>query len=151
VLAAAGARAALRETVGYVQDRKVFGRPLAEFDNTRSVLARVAVDLDLVETFVDAAVRARGAGPVTPARAAAAAIAATDVHARAVDEGLQLHGGYGYMREYPISLAFADARHLLLEASRRVAALDLLAARVGLSPNPGVRAGMTTPQVVRAL
>jgi acyl-CoA dehydrogenase len=77
----------------------------------------------------------RGAGPVTPARAAAAAIAATELHARAVDEGLQLHGGYGYMREYPISLAFADARHLLLEASRRVSALDLVAARVVLSPN----------------
>jgi acyl-CoA dehydrogenase len=134
VISLAGARAALSETVAYVQDRKVFGRSLAEFDNTCDVLAGVSVSLDAASHLVATCVRSRCAGPIAPARACAAVIAATDVHARAVDEGLQLHGGYGYMREYPIAQAFADARYLLLESHRRPSAAHVVAAGLGLHP-----------------
>jgi acyl-CoA dehydrogenase len=134
VISIAGAKTALTETVRYVQDRKVFGRPLAEFDNTCDVLAGVSVALDAAACFVESCVRSRRAGPISPARACAAVIAATDVHTRAVDEGLQLHGGYGYMREYPIAQAFADSRHLLLESQRQPSAAHVVAAGLGLRP-----------------
>jgi acyl-CoA dehydrogenase len=136
VISLAGARTALTETVRYVQDRKVFGRPLAEFDNTCDVLAGVSVALDAAACLVENCVRSRRAGSISPARACAAVIAATDLHARAVDEGLQLHGGYGYMREYPIAQAFADSRYLLLESHRRPSAAHVVAAGLGLHPRP---------------
>jgi acyl-CoA dehydrogenase len=117
VLAAASARTAMAFAVDYVHARKVFGRPLAEFENTRFRLAELWAELAGLTAFVDSCVHARGAGELDVADAAAARLTAGRVCGQAVDQSLQLHGGYGYMREYPISHAFADARFLQVVAS----------------------------------
>jgi acyl-CoA dehydrogenase len=117
VLALASTRTATALAVDYVHARKVFGRPLAEFENTRFRLAELWAELASVTAFVDSCVHARSIGALDVADAAAARLTANRVCGRAVDQSLQLHGGYGYMREYPISHAFADARFLQVMAS----------------------------------
>jgi alkylation response protein AidB-like acyl-CoA dehydrogenase len=107
VAAVAGARAALRTTVEYVRVRKAFGRPIAEFQNTRRVLGELGARVEAVQTFVDACL---AEGEISPARAAAVQLCATDLLGEAVDTGVQLHGGYGYMIEYPIARAYTAAR-----------------------------------------
>jgi len=114
VVALAGARTALALTLDYVRSRKVFGRPLAEFENTRFRLAEVSAELSTATTSVDQCLTARAGGCLDAADAAAARLIAVALNDRAVDQGMQLHGGYGYMREYPIAQAFADARFLRL-------------------------------------
>lgn len=126
-LGVGGARAALTITLRYVQERNVFGRPLAEFENTRRTLAGVAIDLASASAVLDDCVSARAHSAITPGAAAAAALAATAVHGRSVDHGLQLHGGYGYMREYPISQAYADAMRLRLETESLTTWMDVVA------------------------
>jgi acyl-CoA dehydrogenase len=110
VVAAAGARYALRLALEYVADRKVFGRALSEFENTRLRLAEVAADIATVDASVELCLTRLAAGGLIGAEAAAARIVAINAYERAVDQALQLHGGYGYMREYPIAHAFSDAR-----------------------------------------
>jgi acyl-CoA dehydrogenase len=117
VLALANARTALALAVDYVHARKVFGRPLAEFENTRFRLAELWAELASVTVFVDSCVQARAAGLLDTSEAAAARLTANRVCGQAADQSLQLHGGYGYMREYPISHVFADARFLQTMAS----------------------------------
>jgi acyl-CoA dehydrogenase len=117
VLALASARTAMGLAVDYVHARKVFGRPLAEFENTRFRLAELWAELAGLTAFVDSCVHARSIGALGVADGAAARITASRVCGQVVDQSLQLHGGYGYMREYPISHAFADARFLQVMAS----------------------------------
>ncbi|WP_354699684.1 Acryloyl-CoA reductase (NADH) [Paraconexibacter sp. AEG42_29] len=112
VAAVAGARAALDWTVQYVHERRAFGQPLAAFENTRITLGDVAAELTATSAFVDSCLLAHAAGALGAATAAAAKLRATELQARAVDAGVQLHGGYGYMSEYPIARAYADARML---------------------------------------
>lgn len=109
-----GASAALDLTVTYTRERSVFGSPLASLENTQIVLSRTAAHLWAAETLVHGLVQSRTAGAVSVHRSAGARIVASDLLNRAVDEGLQLHGGYGYMREYPIAQAYADAGLLSL-------------------------------------
>jgi acyl-CoA dehydrogenase len=132
VLAVAGARAALSLTLGYVRDRRVFGRPVAEFENSRFRLAELAAELTMAGVFVDECVRDHAAGALTTAQAAAARLGSGAVHDLAVDQGLQLHGGYGYMREYPIAQAYADARYLRLAGAAVSPGRETLAASLGL-------------------
>jgi acyl-CoA dehydrogenase len=132
VIGVAGARAALGWTLDYVRERKVFGRPVAAFENTRYALADVAADITVAEAYLDACVADRVAGRLPAARAATAKLRCTELFGRAADHGMQLHGGYGYMREYPISRAFADARYLRLHGGSAEAMKDLLAADLGL-------------------
>jgi long-chain-acyl-CoA dehydrogenase len=108
--AIAGADAALAWTVDYVQQRHAFGQPIADFQNTRFVLAEVATELDVTRAYIDKAVLAVGEDRLTAVEAAKAKLWATEVHNRVVDRLLQLFGGYGYMLEYPIARAFQDAR-----------------------------------------
>jgi acyl-CoA dehydrogenase len=110
VAAMAGARSALAMTVEYVKQRKAFGRPIAEFENTQRLLAGVGARVTAVGAFVDGCL----ASALSPASAATAKLVATDVLAEAVDSGVQLHGGYGYMWEYPIARAYAAARFFRL-------------------------------------
>jgi alkylation response protein AidB-like acyl-CoA dehydrogenase len=106
----AAARAALDWTVAYVQQRTAFGRPIGSFQNTRFRLAELATEVDVAQAFVDQCVLALNAGELTPADAAKAKWWCTELQGRAVDLGVQLHGGYGYMAEFPIAQAWADAR-----------------------------------------
>jgi acyl-CoA dehydrogenase len=130
VLALAGARAAVALAADYVRSRKVFGRPLAEFENTRFRLAELSAEILAATTLVDQCVSARSSKMLRAADAAAARLVTGALYDRAVDQSMQLHGGYGYMREYPIAQAFADARFLRLAAQcysdpRRALADDL--------------------------
>jgi alkylation response protein AidB-like acyl-CoA dehydrogenase len=105
-----GARAALDWTLEYVRSRKAFGQPVGSFQNSRFVLAELATEIDLAQHFADDCVRALNAGDLTAVDAAKAKWWCTELQGRAVDKCLQLHGGYGYMNEYPIAQAYADAR-----------------------------------------
>ena len=104
------ARGALEETVNYVQQRTAFGKQIGEFQNTRFVLAEMATELELATTFCDQAVLALNDGELTPVDAAMAKWWSTELQGRVIDRCVQLHGGYGYMLEYPIARAYADAR-----------------------------------------
>lgn len=108
--AAAGAQAALGLTVEYVRERTVFGVPLATLQNTRRVTAQMAASVDAALTFAESCLHARIGDSLTVARAAAAAQHCIEAYRRVVDAGVQLHGGYGYILEYPIAHAYADAQ-----------------------------------------
>ncbi|MCV7412414.1 hypothetical protein AWC05_17515 [Mycobacterium florentinum] len=136
VLALASARTAMALAVDYVNARKVFGQPLAEFENTRFRLAELWAELASLTAFVDSCVQQRAAGALDAADAAAARLTASRVCAQAVDQSLQLHGGYGYMREYPISHAFADARFLQVIAAAYSNPRETLASTVALGAAP---------------
>ncbi|WP_181778827.1 acyl-CoA dehydrogenase family protein [Pseudonocardia pini] len=110
VLAVAAARAALDQTLGYVKQRKAFGRPIGSFQNSRFVLAEIATEVAVAQSFVDDCVRAHVRGELSAEEAAQAKWWCTELQGRVVDRCLQLHGGYGYMLEYPIAKAYADAR-----------------------------------------
>ncbi|GAB3362362.1 MULTISPECIES: acyl-CoA dehydrogenase family protein [Amycolatopsis] len=110
VYGVAAARAALAWTLDYVQTRHAFGRSIGSFQNTRFKLAELATEVDVAQAFVDQCVLALNEGELSPADAAKAKWWCTELQGRAVDSGVQLHGGYGYMAEYPIAQAWADAR-----------------------------------------
>jgi alkylation response protein AidB-like acyl-CoA dehydrogenase len=110
VAAVAAARSALDLTLAYVRERRAFGKPVGSFQNSRFVLAEIATEVDIAQHYVDDCVRALNAGELTPVDAAMAKWWTTELQGRAVDRCVQLHGGYGYMNEYPIARAFADAR-----------------------------------------
>jgi alkylation response protein AidB-like acyl-CoA dehydrogenase len=104
------ARGALRTTVEYVKERHAFGQPVGSFQNSRFVLAEIATEIELATVFCDQAVLALNAGQLSAEDAAMAKWWATELQGRAIDRCVQLHGGYGYMLEYPIARAFLDAR-----------------------------------------
>ncbi len=110
VAAVAAARAALELTVAYVKERRAFGQQIGSFQNTRFRLAEMATEIDIAHTFTDRCIEALNDGELTVADAAKAKWWCTELQGRVVDGCLQLHGGYGYMLEYPIARAFADAR-----------------------------------------
>jgi acyl-CoA dehydrogenase len=128
-----GAHAGLETAVKYVGERTVFGHQLSEFENTRYALTDVAVRIASAQALLDACVAEHTDGMLSVARAALLALAAAETHACAVDAALQLHGGYGYMLEYPVARMFADARELRLLASAWVGDRRVIADSVGLS------------------
>jgi alkylation response protein AidB-like acyl-CoA dehydrogenase len=112
-IAAAGvaaAEAALGWTLDYVKERTAFGQPIAGFQNSRFRLAEMRTEIDLGRVFVDRCVEALDAGELTAEEAAEAKWWCTELQKRVVDTCVQLHGGYGYMLEYPIARAYTDAR-----------------------------------------
>ncbi|MFZ0042538.1 MAG: acyl-CoA dehydrogenase family protein [Solirubrobacteraceae bacterium] len=104
------ARSALAMTLDYVKERNAFGRPIGTFQNSRFALAEMATEVELATAFCDQAVLALNRGDLSPADAAMAKWWSTELQGRVVDRCVQLHGGYGYMHEYPIARAFVDAR-----------------------------------------
>jgi alkylation response protein AidB-like acyl-CoA dehydrogenase len=110
VAAIASARAALDYTVAYVKERRAFGQSIGSFQNTRFVLAELWTDLELAQTFVDRCIELTCEGALGGDDAAMAKWWTTELQGRVMDRCLQLHGGYGYMLEYPIARAFVDAR-----------------------------------------
>ncbi|MCK8671466.1 MULTISPECIES: acyl-CoA dehydrogenase family protein [unclassified Rhodococcus (in: high G+C Gram-positive bacteria)] len=106
----ATATAAVDLALEYARERQVFGTPLANFQNTKFVLAECATDLQAGQSMVDQALIALDNGTLTPADAAKVKLFCTELQARVIDKCLQLHGGYGYMTEYPIARLYADAR-----------------------------------------
>ena len=98
------------ETVRYTKDRQAFGQPIAAFQNTRFTLAEVATRAQVARVFVDRCIALHLKGELDTNLAAMAKLWVNDLLCELLDECLQLHGGYGYMWEYPIARAWADAR-----------------------------------------
>ena len=110
VTAAAACEAVLETCLSYVKQRHAFGRPVGSFQHTRFVLAEMATEARVARVFVDDCLRLHLAGRLDPQGAAMAKWWTTELQTRVVDRGVQLFGGYGYMREYPIARAFLDSR-----------------------------------------
>lgn len=110
VASIASAKQALEWAMNYVRQRKIFGKPVSDYQNTRFVLASVKTETEVVQAFVDDCIRELVAGSLSAERAAMAKLAASELQCSAVDRCLQLFGGYGYMTEYPIARAYVDAR-----------------------------------------
>ncbi len=110
VTAVAASEAALEMTVRYCKERTAFGQPIGSFQNSRFKLAEMKTELEVARVFVDRCIEALNAGELTAEEAAMAKWWTTDVQKRVMDECLQLHGGYGYMLEYPIAKFYLDAR-----------------------------------------
>jgi alkylation response protein AidB-like acyl-CoA dehydrogenase len=97
-------------TAEYVKERKAFGKPLSAFQNTQFKLAELRTELDIAQTYVDQCVAAFNGGALTPVDAAKAKYWCSELQVKAADIGVQLHGGAGYMDEYPISRQYTDAK-----------------------------------------
>ncbi|HUA10551.1 MAG TPA: acyl-CoA dehydrogenase family protein [Solirubrobacteraceae bacterium] len=108
--AVAAAEAALGWTLDYVRERSAFGQPIGSFQNSRFELAEMRGEVDVARIYIDRCVQALADGELTAQDAASAKWWCTDLQGRVVDRCVQLHGGYGYMLEYPIARAWADAR-----------------------------------------
>ena len=106
----AQAAAAIRFAQEYTSGRQVFGRPVAAFQNTKFELAACKAEVDAAEAVVDRALEAYEIGELTAAEAASVKLFCTEVAHRVIDRCLQLHGGYGFMNEYPIARLYADNR-----------------------------------------
>ena len=108
--AVSAAQAAIDRTVAYVKERKVFGTTVSTFQNTRFTLAELQTQVQIARVFVDKCVELVLLGKLDTATASMAKYRSSDLQCKVMDECVQLFGGYGYMWEYPITRAFADAR-----------------------------------------
>ena len=104
------ARAIYEQTVAYCFDRKAFGKAVGDFQHSRFVLAEMSTELDVAQAYVDQCVTAFNAGELSPVDAAKGKWYLTELQKRITDQCVQLHGGYGFMLEYPVARAFADGR-----------------------------------------
>jgi len=100
----------LQQTVDYVKERKAFGQPIANFQNTQFKLAQMDAEITAMRVFVDRCLELHVQGKLDAVTASKAKMLASDLQCKVVDECLQLHGGYGYMWEYPVARAYADSR-----------------------------------------
>jgi acyl-CoA dehydrogenase len=110
ITAVAASQAAIDWTVQYVKDRKVFGQPVAAFQNTRYTLAELQTEVQIARVFVDKCLELVLQDKLDTATASMAKYWTSDLQCKVMDACVQLHGGYGYMWEYPITRAYADAR-----------------------------------------
>jgi acyl-CoA dehydrogenase len=106
----AQAAAAVEFAKRYTQERNIFGKSVASFQNTKFELAACKAEVDAAEAVVDRALEAHDAGELTAAEAASVKLFCTEVASRVIDRCLQLHGGYGYINEFPIARLYADNR-----------------------------------------
>jgi len=110
ISAIAGAVDTFEQTVGYAKERTAFGQPIGSFQANRFRIAEMATELDIARIYVDDCIRRVVEGTLTAVDAAKAKWWCTELHKKVVDQCLQLHGGYGYMLEYPVARAYQDVR-----------------------------------------
>ena len=132
VRSAAVAEVTIEQTVEYTAQREAFGQRIADFQNTQFKLAELKAATVAGRVYVDRCIELQLAGALDPVDAATAKLVLSDLHNRVVDECLQLHGGWGYMWEYPVCRAFADARIVKIaggsmEVMKQIIARDLFA------------------------
>ncbi|MDO8598273.1 MAG: acyl-CoA dehydrogenase family protein, partial [Sulfuricaulis sp.] len=108
--AVASAQAALGWTLDYVKQRKAFGRLIGTFQHSRMVLAEMRTEIEIAQVFVDKCLELHLKRELSAEQAAMAKWWTTELLGRVTDRCVQLHGGYGYMTEYPVARAYADAR-----------------------------------------
>lgn len=124
------AEGVLEKTIQYTKERMAFGKPIAEFQNTRYKLAEVATEVTIGRTFVDRCVELHNQKKLDQATASMAKYWLTDLQSKAADECLQLHGGYGYMWEYHVARAWADARVQRIYAGTNEIMKELIARKL---------------------
>lgn len=132
VSAMASCRRSLHDTFEYVKQRKAFGQPLAAFQNTQFQLAELASAVEIGQVFVDRLLAGHVAGDQVVTEVSMAKWWTTDLQKRVAAECLQLHGGYGFMREYPISQDYADAAVQSIYAGTNEIMKRIIAQRLGL-------------------
>ncbi|CBL45292.1 Long chain acyl coenzyme A dehydrogenase [gamma proteobacterium HdN1] len=110
IICAAGAEAVLANTVDYVKQRKAFGKPISAFQNTRFKLAEMRAEIQIARVYVDRCLELVLQSKLSVEAAASAKYWVSDLLSKVVDECVQLHGGYGYMLEYPVARAYIDTR-----------------------------------------
>lgn len=110
IMAQGQIEAALKLTLAYMGERQVFGRPLMSYQNTRFSLAEIASELEALRAFLDCCVGWAMDGALSASKASMAKLLGTELQCKAIDQCLQLFGGYGFMEEYPISELYTDAR-----------------------------------------
>lgn len=110
IICQAGAEAAFAHTVKYTKERQAFGKSISHFQNTRFKLAELRPEIDVCRTYLDRCMQLQLNHELGVDAAAAAKYKISEMYSKVVDECLQLHGGYGYMLEYPIARAYIDNR-----------------------------------------
>ena len=128
----ASCRRSLDDTLDYVKERKAFGQPLAAFQNTQFKLAELATEVEIGQAFVDRLLAAHVRGEDIVSEVSMAKWWTTDLQRRLTAECLQLHGGYGFMDEYPISRDYADAAVQTIYAGTNEIMKVIIARRLGL-------------------
>lgn len=110
IAAQVSAEAVFDWTLAYVKERKAFGKPVGEFQGLGFTLAELRTAIEVSRAYIDRCVREYNKGTLTAVDAAKAKLWATELQDKVIDAGVQLHGGYGYMMEYPVAKAYIDAR-----------------------------------------
>jgi len=110
VSAATACERILEVTLAYAKDRTAFGRPIGRFQHNRFVLAEMATDAHIARVFIDDCIARHLRGELDTSTASMAKWWTTELQKKVVDQGVQMHGGYGYMREYPIARAYVNSR-----------------------------------------
>jgi acyl-CoA dehydrogenase len=130
----ANAEAAFDATMEYTQERKAFGQAIADFQNTRFKLADMRTELDVSQAFIDRCVMEHNDGKLSAEDAAKAKLFCSELEARVTDECVQLHGGNGYMDEYPVSRMYTNARISRIYAGSSEIMREIIARSLGLDP-----------------
>ena len=130
--AAALAQTAFDLTLQFVRERRAFGKPIGTFQHNRFVMAEMRAEIDAVQTLVDQCVLEYNASRLTPELAAEAKLLATELAGRVADRCVQLHGGAGYMDEYPISRLYTDARVMRIFAGTSEIMKEIIGRSLGL-------------------
>jgi len=133
ITAISSAQAAIDWTTAYVKERKVFGQPVGNYQNTRFKLAEMQTEVQVAQVFLDKCTELLMVDKLDTATASMAKYWTTDLQCKVVDECVQLHGGYGYMWEYPIARAFADARVQRIYGGTNEIMKEVISRSMGLS------------------
>ena len=131
--AVAASQAAIDQTVAYVKERQVFGQPVAAFQNTRFTLAELQTEVQVAQVFVDKCIELLMAEKLDTATASMAKYWTSDLQCKVMDECVQLFGGYGYMWEYPVTRAYADARVQRIYGGTNEIMKEVITRAMGLS------------------
>ncbi|MFE2995727.1 acyl-CoA dehydrogenase family protein [Nocardia sp. NPDC059246] len=134
VMAAASAEGVLSRTLEYVQSRSAFGQPVGTFQHSRFVLAELQTELDIARVFVDHCIELHTRHELTPVLAAKAKWWVSELQFKVADRCLQLHGGYGYIREYPVARAFVDSRVQSIYGGTNEIMREIIGQDMGLKP-----------------
>jgi len=130
----ATSNAAFDITMDYIKDRKAFGQTIADFQNTRFEMASMRTEIDVAQAFVDQCVNAHNEGTLSADDAAKAKLFCSEMEGRIVDACVQLHGGAGYMDEYPICRMYLNARISRIYAGSSEVMREIIARSIGLDP-----------------
>ncbi len=142
----AAADAAFDITMDYITERKAFGQTIAEFQNTRFKMADMRMEIDIAQAFVDQCVIEHNEGNLSADDAAKAKLYTSELEGRVMDDCVQLHGGAGYMDEYPICRMYLNARISRIYAGSSEIMREIIARSVGLDPRKKAKKPMRTDQ-----